>query len=191
MKSDIWKSIAGYKGYYEVSRNGSVRSIDRVVKHGTSTDRRYRGRVLKQTLNKWGYLVVTLCKKGKTKLFKVHRLVAISFIPGYNKKDRYMINHLNEVKTDNNWRNLEWSNHSLNAKHTYARSPCKKNHWSRSSNSKLNRRKIKKAFRLRVTKTQTEIADILGVNRRTINNLFLGKHYKDVIKELKIEELEK
>lgn len=53
-----------------------------------------------------GYLQVSLCKEGKVKSRKIHRLVAEAFIP--NPLGLPQVNHRNEVKSDNRIENLEW-----------------------------------------------------------------------------------
>lgn len=59
-----------------------------------------------------GYCVVKLSKNNVAKERKVHRLVAIAFIPNPNNYD--CVNHKNEDKTDNRVENLEWCNHQYN-----------------------------------------------------------------------------
>lgn len=65
-----------------------------------------------------GYLAVRFTndqKEGKT--FKVHRLVAILFIP--NEQNLPEVNHKDGNKQNNNVNNLEWVSHSQNIKHAW------------------------------------------------------------------------
>ena len=95
---ELWKDIDGYEGLYQVSNLGNVKSLN--------YNRTGKERILKPGNNGLGYLNVLLCKNGKTKTFKIHRLVANAFIPNpYNKPE---VNHKDENKTNNCVDNLEW-----------------------------------------------------------------------------------
>jgi hypothetical protein len=50
--------------------------------------------------------MVYLCKDGKSKNRKVHRLVAEAFIP--NTENGTSIDHINTLKDDNRVENLRW-----------------------------------------------------------------------------------
>ncbi|WP_063601257.1 NUMOD4 domain-containing protein [Clostridium coskatii] len=102
---EIWKDIAGYEGYYQVSNSGKIRSVNRIIIYSDGRIFRYNGRDLKTTLNK-GYVNVKLSKHSKVETFKVHRLVAEAFIS--NPLNLPQINHKDENKTNNNVDNLEW-----------------------------------------------------------------------------------
>ena len=100
--NEIWKPVVGYEGLYECSNMGRVKSVDRYdnLKHFR------KGEIKTLTKDKNGYLIVTLCKDGKEKKHKVHRLVALHFIP--NPNNYPMINHKDENPSNPIYTNLEW-----------------------------------------------------------------------------------
>ena len=102
----MWKPIAGYDNYM-VSSFGRVKSLNY---NGTK-----REKILKPCKNRKGYLRVALFKNRKGKWFRVHRIVAQSFIP--NPDNLPQVNHINEFKTDNSVWNLEWCTNEYN--HNY------------------------------------------------------------------------
>lgn len=78
----------------------------------------YSYKIIKDHDNGKGYRQVCLTLfHGGYKYYKVHRLVAMTFLSNVNNlKD---VNHINGVKSDNNVNNLEWTSHSTNVKHSY------------------------------------------------------------------------
>ena len=73
MASELWKSVVGYEGLYEVSDKGNVRSLDRISTDGS----RRKGRMLKPRGAR--YLFVTLSREAIKALPYVHRLVLEAF----------------------------------------------------------------------------------------------------------------
>ena len=107
-----WKTIDGFENY-EVSNNGIVRSIDRIVKRN-GVDTKICGKTLKPSYVN-GYARVTLYngnRKAHKQLF-IHRLVAMMFIP--NPNNFPYINHKDENKMNNNYCNLEWCTAKYNS----------------------------------------------------------------------------
>ena len=96
-----WRSIEGYEGLYEVSNFGRVKSLAIMWQNGRVREER----ILKENLH-FGYAHVTLCKNGTQKQWRVHRLVAIAFIP--NPENKPFIDHINTVRNDNRVENLRW-----------------------------------------------------------------------------------
>ena len=107
-ESEVWKDVAGYEGFYQVSNKGNVRSVERRDSRGC----RRRGRMLKPGYDGSGYPQVNMYQNGKLKTKKVHRLVAEAFIP--NLESLTHVNHKDEVKTNNELSNLEWCTHKYN-----------------------------------------------------------------------------
>lgn len=102
---EIWKDIENYSGSYQISSLGRVKSLERDIDCGTGK-RRIKEKIKNGFLSDNGYLTVCLSKGPKKKTFLIHRLVATSFIP--NPDNLLQINHIDEVKTNNNIENLEW-----------------------------------------------------------------------------------
>ena len=110
-----WRQIAGFEGLYEVSNLGRVRSLDRVIVRSDGRSYIKQGQILTLTPNigRRGYLRVALSKGHKQyKHFEVHRLVALHFVEGY--QPGLVVNHKNEIKTDNRAVNLEWCTYQYN-----------------------------------------------------------------------------
>jgi hypothetical protein len=108
--SEFWQPIAFFPGY-EISNRGRVRSLK-----GT------RPKILKlQPISrgdrKKSYLRVTLRNKGGQKHRKIHRLVAIAFIPCPPGKNT--VDHINGNTTDNAVENLEWTTNVENVRRAW------------------------------------------------------------------------
>jgi len=112
---EVWKSIDGYEGYYEVSCFGNIRGVDRIVKYKDGGDRLYKGKDLKLEITKDNYKRVVLMKYGNKKRFMVHRIIAEAFIENIERKP--FINHIDGNKSNNIYTNLEWCTASENMLH--------------------------------------------------------------------------
>ena len=131
--NEIWKDIPGYEGLYQVSNLGRVKSLGRYVKKRSKLAFQDE-RMLCSPKDKYGYLIVTLCREGKPKKKKVHRLVAQAFIP--NPENKETVNHINGDKNNNTAMNLEWNTSTENLKHAYAVGLNGRNHFINNKNSK-------------------------------------------------------
>lgn len=105
---EIWKDIKGYEGLYQVSNFGRIKSVKEF---------NYQ-KILKLSKNdaRGGYMQVVLCKNGVTKMFRVHRLVAMMFLP--NPENLPQVNHKDENKENNSVDNLEWCTMEYNLEYS-------------------------------------------------------------------------
>lgn len=163
---EVWKDINGYEGLYQVSNLGNVKSL----KYG-------KERILKPDVSKFGYLFVDLCKNNICKSFRVHRLVAIVFIPNLENKEQ--VNHINGIKTDNMVQNLEWVTAKENIQHAYDNGLKYAQKGEKHINSKLTNEQvlsIKKDNR-----TQKEIAKDYNVSFQQISRIKRGERWNHLI----------
>jgi hypothetical protein len=164
LENEVWKTIPGYEGYYEVSNLGGIRSFQ------TKVLRKMNG------VNSSGYQVVVFYKEGKTKSYTVHRLVAKSFIS--NHKSKREVNHINGVKTDNRVENLEWVTPRENQRHsvdTGLKSKGESNY-----NSKLTEIQAREIKYGHLGLSHKEIACIYGVATSRINAIRMGRDWKHI-----------
>ena len=108
---EVWRDIQGFENQYAISTKGRVRNIR-------------TGRILKYGIDGHGYPFVVLYKaNSKPKQIKIHKLVAESFIDNPNKLPQ--VDHIDEVKTNNDVSNLRWVSASENIRHSSHKQSCK------------------------------------------------------------------
>lgn len=112
-----WKPIPGYEGFYEASDMGRIRSVAHYIKHprNNSMPLIVKGKIRKPRYDKNGYAILNMTKDGKTKTNKVHRMVAMAFIP--NPDNYHQIDHINGKVYDNRIENLRWCTTQQNTKY--------------------------------------------------------------------------
>ncbi|MEK6882199.1 MAG: hypothetical protein AABY22_21455, partial [Nanoarchaeota archaeon] len=124
---------------------------------------------------------------GNHKYFriKIHRLVALVFIP--NPNNLPYINHKNMVVNDNNVDNLEWTTHAQNIKHAFKNkyNALNYNKGERNNSNKLSCDDIIKIREMYIKGqfTHKQIANIYNVNRSTITSAISGKNWKELIRK--------
>lgn len=112
MKNELWKSVSGYEGYYEISSIGRIKSLARVITRSDGQTRLITEKFLTPVKHNDGYLSIKLCKNGHCKTVRIHRLVAEAFIP--NPQNLPEVNHKDMDRSNNNVTNLEWTTHLAN-----------------------------------------------------------------------------
>lgn len=151
-----------YKGMYQVSNLGRVRSLDRIDSRGFH----HRGRILTTGIDRTGYPNIHLSKKSNSRTVRVHRLVALTFIP--NPDNKPQVNHKDEKRDNNNVDNLEW----VTAKENI-------NYGSRTTRtSKSKSKRIKVIYQddtYEFWDSATEFEKSFGIGRGCINNVLGGR----------------
>lgn len=105
MVEDEWRVVPGYE-YYEVTRDGRVRSIKRSITYENGRTVRYQSRLLTKRLNNKGYLYYAVRQPNMPHKLYAHRAVALAYIPNPDKKP--CVNHIDNDPLNNNVENLEW-----------------------------------------------------------------------------------
>ena len=170
---ETWKPIYGFEGWYEISSDGRVRSLDRVITHskdktwGVSKIQVNDGQIIKSATNNKGYYYVRLYKNSKYYKRYVHRLVAESFIPEH-KKSYKVVNHINGNHQDNRPENLEWCTQKYNIQQAFKNGLVKTRKMIRSTNILTGETKEYKGVSI--------AAKELGVSHSGISLCLTGKN---------------
>ena len=101
------KEIKGYDGKYLVSDDGTIISVYRMATIHGKLMKVGKPKALKPSLDKRGYLIVNLYDgTGKSKSWKVHRLVALAFLD--NPQNKRCVCHKDNNPQNCSVDNLYW-----------------------------------------------------------------------------------
>lgn len=173
-----WKDVLGYEGLYQVSDEGRIRSICR---QGNALPG-----IRKPSLDKDGYLQIGLYDNGECRKWKVHRLVATTFIP--NPFSKPQVNHINGIKTDNRVENLEWVSDKDNKAHAIKNGYYDEAHKSRAL--AITARNIENGETV-VFDSMTVASKTLGISLNYISDLIKRKHGTNIGKGYEFDLVER
>ena len=133
-----------------------------------------RNMFMKEQTHTDGYKMIGLSKDNKRKMFKIHRLIGIHYIP--NPENKYSIDHINRDKTDNRVENLRWATRKEQIENRKEESLSKNNksghkgiifHKSRNRwvYQKQGKYKIHKYFKCKIDALCFKFYWILKINR--------------------------
>ena len=110
--SEMWKDIPGWKGLYQASNLGRVKSLARRVPGRPGVMLSVPVKILKPWLSNDGYPGVALCRDNKRSMQQVHRLVLLTFVG--RPHEGMEACHNDGDKLNNIPTNLRWDTRSAN-----------------------------------------------------------------------------
>lgn len=160
MVEEIWKDILeikgleGFEGLYQVSNLGRVKNR--------------KDKILKPDTDRYGYKIITLCKNGKHKKVKLHRLV-LKVFNQIEDDINYQVNHIDGDKTNNKLENLEWCTGFQNQTHR---------RFELENDSITIKQYDKDKNLIAEYKTATEASKVTGISLSYIYDVLKGKYKK-------------
>lgn len=167
LPGEVWRTVAGFEGVYEVSSAGRVKSLSRNAKSG-----RFKGRILRPAPTPSGYLAVVI--DGKTTA--VHKLVLETFRgprpPGADGC------HNDGSRTNNQVENLRWDTRAGNMADTAIHGTRLEG--ERHPFARLSKSDVLAILALRGKRSMQSIADEYGVAPGTIQCIYDGRTWKHI-----------
>jgi len=118
MENEIWKDIVGYEKMYQISNHGNVKSLSREITNKRGLYKS-KDKILSKNIDAKGYYHVRLYHKGKGYTIKIHTLVAMAFLGFIRCNYTKVIDHVDNIRTNNYYKNLQIVTPRENAsKHT-------------------------------------------------------------------------
>lgn len=167
---EIWKDIDNYEGYYQINNYGQVKSLDRYITRKDGVIQFKRGKLLTPIENDDGYYQIKLCKNGKSSTYKVHKLVAETFLdkPDDYVLKQYEVNHKDYDRKNNHVDNLEWLTHSENIQHSSNANRYKYRDFNGINNPNYGNHKLSDYYKENPTIAKEKMGRIGKQNGRSI-----------------------
>lgn len=179
---ELWMPVIGYEGLYEISNKGRVKSVARVLINCQNIRREWPSKILKPQQESHGYTQVTLYRSnGRGKNFKIHRLVAESFLAG-SRGDAKEVNHIDGNKQNNSVINLAWVTRLENSQHAWENKLISIKYGEETSGAKLSNTEVQQ-IRARYRRYGKEnsavsLAKEFNVTRQAIADIVHNKTWR-------------
>ena len=151
---------------FEISKSGVIRNCNTL-------------KIKSQYISSTGYYMISVSKNNKSKSYRVHRLLAETFIPK-NNEFQIFVNHIDGNKLNNCLENIEWCTHLENMKHAF-KTGLANNSNEKNGMSKLTSKDvaiIKTMLKNGIS--QYKIAKKFNVSRSAILKIKLGKTWSNI-----------
>ncbi|MDD5589230.1 MAG: NUMOD4 domain-containing protein [Candidatus Nanoarchaeia archaeon] len=178
MQPEIWKDIEGYEGCYKVSNWGRIKSLGRTYYHShDKCNVSIKEKILKFNCNE-KYYRVGLCKNYVRKHYRVHRLVAETFIPNPERKPE--VNHKNGNRFNNYVFNLEWVTPTENMRHAYKNGLKCGLKGEKNSQAKMTEKQVLEIRKIYPKLSQGKLAKKYNVSVSLIKNVLKRRSWKHI-----------
>ena len=176
--NEKWKPIKNYEDLYTVSDKGRIKSIrkKKFIK------------ILSPSSDKDGYKQIGIRDKdGNRKWFRMHRIVAETFIP--NPENLEFINHKDNIVYHNDVDNLEWCAMNYNNKYRFSHGNAS-HKGEKHSQCTITDKIAEKIYIIGWTTNTSEpdIAKYFNTTRSIVNKIRLGKSFTHVTDKINIKK---
>lgn len=149
---EIWEPVKTHSIY-------SVSSLGNIKRNDTN-------RPMTKVLNHNGYHVIKF-NIPNVKIYRVSRLVALTFIPNPNKLSQ--VNHIDGNKLNNAIDNLEWCDAYYNMKHAHDNNLVIRKKGELATSVKLSTLEVIDIFKSKLTHPKKDIAKLYNVSVANVN----------------------
>lgn len=164
ISNEMWRAVDGTSSRYWISDAGRLLCTNW---RGTG-----RKKVMIPSLDHKGYFRTMIKTDSGYKTVKLHRLVALAWVPIDENKAH--VDHINSIKTDNRACNLAWVTQHENTMKAFNEGRFAVPTGAKNGFSKLNDDKVREIRALfSAGKTRKQIAEIYGVAPSTIKDVIL------------------
>jgi hypothetical protein len=173
-RGEKWRAVPKFEGKYEASTEGRVRSLPRQTAAGV-----LGGRVLHPTVEKNGYLRVTLSVSGVRHREFLHRIILRTFVGECPKG--WQCRHLDGNKSNCRLANLAWGTPKENASDRMSHGTHVDNRGERHGNSKITNAQAAEIKLARQSgRSLNDVAAEFGVSPPTVSRISNGKGWSHV-----------
>jgi hypothetical protein len=152
---------------YQINNYGRVKSLKRLQ---DGRNRIVEDHFINQFDNTQGYKQISLFKNHKKRNYRVHRLVAETFIPNPNNYN--VVNHIDGNKLNNNVSNLEWATYKQNTNHAWKIGLCSTEKFKHYTTKVVQLDKQNNI--LKIYNSQKEASIDNNIRKTAINNCLRG-----------------